>query len=177
MAKKPLSTPREEIRLTLTRDEFRHLLHLAYIATWVLEAHKTAPDPRTVPYDELEQKLFAIAARHGFADPDTDPADHLVEYAPEFEKYFPTRTMEQGQAHRFIDEYDNDTFWDELIDGLSLRDAIREVGSFERFAELSWEERITRQARYEEIYAAEFEEHGLDNLRITRPRTPPHRVH
>ena len=175
MAKKPL--PRHDIQLNLSREELRRLIHLVSIATWVIGAHKTEEDPRAAPYDELEQKLYALAARHGFAGETGDPAKDLLDYAESLQKYFPTIHFDEGEARDFIDEYDDDTFWDELTYRLAERDAVQEAGGSERYAELPPIERITRTNRCEALYAAEFYEHGLGNVRIVRPPATPRAVH
>ncbi|MDT8305402.1 MAG: hypothetical protein RRC07_05655, partial [Anaerolineae bacterium] len=79
-----------------------------------MTSHTTDDDPRTAPYEELEQKLFALAARHGFAGETGNPADDLLDYDEEFKQYFPTRDFDEGEARAFLDEYNDDTFWDEL---------------------------------------------------------------
>jgi hypothetical protein len=175
MAKKP--PPPHEIQFHLSREELRRLIHLVSIATWVIGAHKTEEDPRAAPYDELEQKLYALAAGHGFAGETGDPAEDLLDYAEDLQKYFPTIYFDEGEARDFIDEYDDDTFWDELTYRLAERDAVHEAGGVERYAELSPIERITRTSRFESLYADEFYEHGLDNVRIARPPAPPRSVH
>jgi hypothetical protein len=175
MAKKPL--PRNEIQINLSREELRRLLHLIYIATWVIGAHKTEEDPRAAPYDELEQQLYALAARHGFAGETGDPAEDLIDYAEEYKKYFPTIYFDEGEARVFLDEYDDDTFWEELAYRLAERDAAQEAGGFERYAELSPIERIERTSHFESLYAGEFYENGLANVRIVRPPATPHTLH
>lgn len=147
-----------DVHIDLSRPEFHRLLHMLYIASWVLDAHKTEDDPRTEPYRRLEQKLFAIAVQNGF--------DDLVYYDDEFDTHFPTRELEEGGAHAFINEYDNDTFWDELINRLAERDVIREAGGVEPYLQLSFEEKIGRLGRQEAFYASEFHESGLDNIQI-----------
>lgn len=77
------------MKIALTPTEFRRLLHLIYIGTWILDAHRTAHDPRTVPYNKLEQKLLAIAHSHGFHD--------LVEYAPGLISIFPHAPWKKGR--------------------------------------------------------------------------------
>lgn len=99
-----------------------------------------------------------MAAAEGF--------DDLVQYDEKFDTYFPTLIMEEGPARVFLDEYDNDTFWDELIHYLAQRDVAREVGGVRAYFELRLEEKLERLGRREEFYAAEFEEHGVGNLYI-----------
>lgn len=148
------------MKIELTSAEFRHLIDLVYIATWILDAHTIGENVQTAPYRRLEQKLFATASQQGLTD--------LVEYAEDFDLFFPTRELEESQAHDFIDEYDDNTFWEELIARLAERDLINDVGSFQAFVDLSAEKRVTLLARREEYYDEEFMEHGLDRLKIQK---------
>lgn len=175
MAKKPL--PRREIEIELSREELRRLVHLVYIASWVIGSHKTEVDPRAAPYDELEQKLYAVAARHGFAGDTGNPADDLLDYVEGAKKYYGTLDLDEGEARVFLDEYDDDTFWDELGYRLAERDAVQETGGIEQYAALPVMERIELTARFEALYADEFYEHGLENVRIVRPPAARHAVH
>src|SRR3972149_7905870 len=53
----------------------------------------------------------------------------LIEYSKDFHEYMPTRKYEDTcSAMEFIEEFENESFWDELIDRLAERDTIREVG-------------------------------------------------
>ena len=147
------------MKLSLTKVEYRDLLDLIYIADWVLHAHRTQDEPRTVNYQKLEQKLLSFAEEAGFS--------HLIEYAPKFDRYFPTRMFEDvSQVHGFIDEYDNDSFWEELANRLAERDLIKQEGGLSNVLKLSIEERLGKQFKLEERYATEFEENGLDNITI-----------
>lgn len=87
-----------------------------------------------------------------------------------FQKYYPTRELEEGEARTFLDTYDDDTFRDELVWRLAERDAIQEAGGLERYAELASPDRIGLTSRYETSYIVEFEEHGLDRLHIVQAR-------
>lgn len=147
------------MQIDFTKVEYRDLLDMIYIADWVLNAHKMADDPRTKRYGKLEQKILSYAKEMGF--------EHLVMYEPKFEKYYPTSTFEDlSSAYNFIKEYDNDTFWEELMDRLAERDLIEQEGGLSNVLRLSVEERLEKQWRLEEKYAVEFEENGLDNVRI-----------
>ena len=147
------------MQIDFTKVEYRDLLDMIYIADWVLNAHKMADDPRTKRYGKLEQKILSYAEKMGFG--------HLVMYEPKFEKYFPTSTFEDlSPAYNFIKEYDNDTFWEELMYRLAERDLIKQEGSLSNVLRLPVEERLEKQFRLEEKYAVEFEENGLDNIRI-----------
>jgi hypothetical protein len=175
MAKKPL--PRSDIQIRLNREELRRLVQMVYIATWVIESHSAPEDPRAAPYEALEQKVYVVAARHGFAGETGDPAEDLLAYYEEPKKFVPTIDLDEGEAGAFIIEYDEDVFWDELAYRLAERDAVQEAGGYERYAALPVMARFDLASRYELMYGKEFEEHGLENVRIVRPPASRHAVH
>ena len=147
------------MKIEFTPKEYECLLDILYIADWVLNAHKIEDDPRTEAYKKLEQKIFSYAKEMGF--------ENLVEYASEYKKYFPTRELEEtGSAREFIEEFENDTFWDELASRLAERDSARKVGGVKNLFKLSFEERAEIIWSFEEKYASEFETRGLEGLSI-----------
>ena len=80
----------------------------------------------------------------------------------------PTRKYEDTcSAMEFIDEYDNESSWDELIDRLGERDTIREVG-MEGFKALKPIDRITKVDDHKDKYIDEFEKYGLDRIVIAQ---------
>ena len=147
------------MKIDISKNEYRDLMDILSIADWVLNAYKEEDDPKTERYGELEQKFYAYAKEMGF--------DDLIEFAPELEMYFPTRKYEDtGKYWDFVDDFENDLFWDELIHRLVERDLIKQEGGVENVMKLSMEERIKKEAPLEKKYSAEFEANGLDNLKI-----------
>jgi len=150
------------MRIDLTTDEYRQLIDVLYLADWLLTAHKVGDDPRVESYQQLVQKLYARSQEAGLS--------HLIEYATEFDQYFPTRDFESDTPiHGFIDEYDDETFWDELTRRLAERDLIAQLGGADKVQKLSTEERIRKLGHFEDHYATEFARHGLENLRLESP--------
>lgn len=150
------------MRIELTTAEYRQLVDVLYLAEWLLTAHKVGDDPRITMYHQLVQKLYAHAQEVGLS--------HLIEYAAEFDQYFPTRDFESDTPiHEFIDEYDDETFWDELTRRLAERDLVVQMGGWEKVQRLSTEDRIRKLGQLEEQYAAEFARAGLENLQLEAP--------
>jgi hypothetical protein len=145
-----------EISIKLTRREYMSLLTVLEIADWVLHAFTSEEPPETKPYRDLEQKFFGYAEAFGVAD--------LVEEDPRTGKLYPTAEFEdQSPGIEFIELFEDNTFWDELIDRLAFRDAVREAGE-EQWDKMTHIERIRRMQPHEERYAQEFEEHGIDRI-------------
>ena len=147
------------MKIEFTREEYKCLLDMIYIAEWILNAHKVGDDPRTKEYGKLEQKVYSYAKEMGFED--------LIEYVVDHGQYFPTKVYEDaGSATKFVDEFEDETFWDELINRLAERDLIKQLGGTENLSKLSFEERIERILELEKKYSSEFEKNGLDNVSI-----------
>ena len=141
------------------------LLHVLEMADWILNAHKNKEDKEHKPYIKLEQKIFAFAAEMGYGS--------LIEYSKELHQYLPTRKYEDTcSAMEFIEEFENESFWDELIDRLAERDAIREVGE-KAFKALKPIDRIMKVEENKKLYIDEFEKYGLDRISCAQQDNTP----
>ncbi len=146
------------MKIDITNEEFESLLVLLYVGTWIIRAHKTYEDPETQKYDDLEQKIFAIAHKMGY--------DDLFYYEEKEKTYYPTEFFEENsECHRFIDEYESEIFWEELIERLINRDFVNQEG-IEAIQSMGLEERITKFSALEAIYNREFQQNGIENLKI-----------
>jgi hypothetical protein len=147
------------MKIDLTRKEYRDLLDILYVAHWVFNAHKVQKDARIERFNQLEQKIFTLSKQMRF--------ENLVEYDTDLDAYFPTREYEDTSAARtFIDEYDNDTFWDELTNRLAERDLLKQMGGSEKMVNLHKEKMLEKLFQLEEYYGDEFTRNGLENLQL-----------
>lgn len=146
------------MKIDLTQKEYRLLLDIFHIADWVLHSHKMEEGPETEEYRNLEQKFFSFAQEMGFAN--------LVEYDQEMKQYFPTREYDETNVvMEAIVEYDNESFWGELMERLAMRDFIVKEGK-EKVMAMDDEERLVKTEALREKYAAEFEKHGISRVVI-----------
>lgn len=149
------------MKIEFTKREYHTLLEIFQIADWVLHAHKVEKDSRTKRYRDLEQKIFSLANEAGFGD--------LIKYYPEHKEYFPTKKYDEtSPVMEFVEEFENDTFWDELVERLSIRDLIRQEGE-ENLMKMSLEERFKKDESIRQKYWREFVDHGIENLNISIP--------
>ena len=154
------------MKINITKKEYRLLLDVLSISDWVMGAHDEEPDPRIEPYKQLEQKFLAFAKDFGYED--------LVEYEKKFEKYFPTKKYEDaGTDHIFIDEYDDNVFWQELCTRLAQRDMLEEFGE-EQLSKMDIFERIGLEDEKSFQYNNDFAENGLKNLVILKKNSVFH---
>lgn len=147
------------MKINITKKEYRLLLDVFSIATWVMNSHKYEPDPESVPYEELEQKFMAFAKDFGFKN--------LVEYDPKKETYYPTGEYEVTESDmKFIDEFEEDVFWDKLCSRLAKRDFINEIG-IQKFKSMDSFYRFQKIDERALNYHKEFENNGIKNLIIS----------
>ena len=146
------------MQIKLSQAEYRTLLGVFEIAHWVLFAHHSDEPSDRKKYHDFEQKIFGYAEAFGFGN--------LVEYVDVHKKYFPTLEHEENSpVQPFIDEFENHTFWEELVDRQATRDMLRELGE-EKIQVMDPRDRFMTHQDYERRYNQELEEHGLERLGI-----------
>ena len=144
------------MNINIAKKEFKTLLDILKIADWVLHSTKIEKDPETEEYRKLEQKLLSLAREKGLK--------HLVEYSAKTGEYYQTDEVDSPVMH-FIDEYDNEIFWDELSDRLAIRDLFRVEGE-EKVKKMKFDERFTKIETLRENYFGEFEKNGIERIKI-----------
>ena len=162
------------MNIDISEEEYRQLLDVLKMAEWVMHAHETEKDPGTEPYDKVIQKFYALARDMG--------QGHMVEYDPKLKDYFLTMEFEDTSPSRdFIDEFTDETFWDELIHRLTERDVARTAGGYDHLDTMSMTERFAHEGPVLARYIQEFDDHGLERLEIVEsfgqiaaPRLPTH---
>ena len=133
------------LTIELTEKEFRRLLDMVYIGNWILNSCRD--NDRFEDYDLLEEKLFALCPEHGMRS--------LVQRWRG--RSYPSRAFEEGGIHEAIADYEDAVFYDILAEELSRRDMDAERIPQEDMDELS--------RRMEEYYT-EFEENGIENIKV-----------
>jgi hypothetical protein len=147
-----------EIQKQFTKEEYRLLLDMLYISNWVMTSHKGEEDARLKPYKQVEQKIMAYAKDFGL--------ENLVAYDKSFDEYSPTAEFDNLlSSEAFIEDYDDDVFWDELCHRLAQRDLIREKG-LKVIEEMEPIARMLEEDRIAEKYDSEFVENGIENFII-----------
>ena len=146
------------MKIELTKNEYRLLLDYMYLGDWIINGHQSDERRDTEEYEMLLQKLYSYAKDMGF--------EALIDADRDSNKYTPTSYYEEtSRVSEFIEEYDNDCFWDVLISRLAERDIYEQVEK-EALQSMSSEEYMERTAPVEEAYYREFRRRGLDRLRL-----------
>ena len=146
------------MQIDFSREEYRTLLEIIEIADWVLFAHRTDTPKSLQKYSDLGQKILGFAEELGFGN--------LIAYDKELGKYFPTREDDENSPARpLIEEFENASFWEELIERLIDRDMLREFGE-KNLLSMTRQQRFEAYFKFEEKYQKEFEQHGIERIRI-----------
>ncbi len=142
------------MELNLSREQFETLLKAVYLGDWMVNAIRV-PGNYVPEFEELEKSLLLLAHGAGFND--------TVEFDPSLSEYFFKEEFHE-MLQPFIDEYDDEAFWDGLVDRLASRDFEKTYGDAAK--RMGKDERFEKLSAFVDKYEAEVEEHGVDRLRV-----------
>jgi hypothetical protein len=134
---------------------------LVYLGNWLVNANRdgSAENPHKKEYEAMEDYIFSFAKKFGLDEwvDDEDAAEG---------KFFPTRFFEEEtDIQELIDEYNEETFWDELIDRLGYRDFYRHY-SKDEIQKMTQDERAEKLWELMDKWANEINEHGIERLKV-----------
>lgn len=140
------------------------LLDLMYMADWMVHAHTKEPfRSDTKEYYNLMQKIMSYAKEMACED--------LVKYNKENKTYLPSLVFEkESNVLAYIKEFEEDSFWSELISKLSDRDVLKACQA-NNLSDIELEKRMTKISDAEQKWSEEFEAFGLARLRIDQTNT------
>lgn len=145
------------MKINVTKKQYKLLMEMLFAGNWLINGHRL-PDERLDDYEQLEQHFLSFFKEFHM--------DDYIEYDDKHNSYFHTRKFEdEFFGKEYIEDYDEDTFWEELISRLALRDMVRDYGP-EQINTMDDITRLEKKFEYEEKYNREFEENGLEKLII-----------
>jgi len=158
------------MNIEISEEQFYRLLKLVYLGNLMVNDFRMGgKDPRLEEYDEIEGLLFKLAHEKGDKE--------IVRFDVKTQKYFPSAAFEYDEEiDSHIEKYIEDVFWDELASRLAERDTEEELGE-EVMSRLDDAEARRVLDEAEEKYFEEFNENGLDNLRLVPALAPGSRIH
>lgn len=147
----------KDVRFELSREEFRELLLMVGIGDFIRGAVIEARENNPGNEGELFMKLMRTAFKHGL--PEARRHDEHVDASDDF--------METQMD--FIEEYNDEEFWNELERRLGKRDFEREVNADDlAYMKKSGGWLPERIYEYYQKYSDEFEAFGIDRLEISK---------
>lgn len=145
--------------IELTQKQFLSLLKVVYLGNWMANANRAKNKAKD--YEAIEDLIFSYASSFDLS--------RFVDHEPsDGDKYFPTRDFEENtDVHKFHEEYDEETFWDELCDRLGERDFYRKY-SPEEIRKMSREDYFVKFQKCVTAWEIEMENEGLERLEIVQ---------
>lgn len=149
------------MKVSFTPKEYARLLELVHLGLHVVVGRQGDAAPAAPRYAELERKLYELASPLGCADLVTVASDGRL--APS------EKLHDDERLQKVLSEYDNDTFWHELVTRLTDRDLAAEQAK-QALAGAGGPP-IDTEARLQQLedsYWDEFEKHDLANVVLLR---------
>jgi hypothetical protein len=152
----------KKMRINLTKKQYITLIKLVYLGEWVVNAHRTGD--RVKEFEEFDQYILSFCKDFNL--------EGNITYDEKLKMFFLTSEfIDETGLDDYIDEYDENTFWDELIYRLSRRDLIDRYGE-EAVKNMKIEELIDKEQVFIEEYEEEFRRNGINNLVIGKDYGP-----
>ena len=148
------------MKIHFTKKEYLILVDMLSLSDWMMHSHET--DNKHNEYKVLRKKILGYFKEMG--------AENRIEYSNKLDNYFETESYDTEIQEKFIDPYDEETFWEALIDRLGKRDVINQMG-VDAFEKMDWLERAEIISEVCDSYANEFSQQGLKNLQIRAEET------
>ncbi len=142
--------------ILFTKKQFKSLLKVVYLGNWMANAFRT--DDTHKDYESIEDYIFSQAPKFGMDK-------HVDHEATDGDRYFPTNTFEQGtDVHKLHEEYDEETFWDEMAERLGEKEFFEKY-TIDEIKKMSQSEYFSKLIECVDKIEEELELHGLDNLK------------
>jgi len=143
--------------IKLTKDQYENLIKLVYLGNWMINGIRLH-DEQVEKYEKIEQYIFSFAK-------DAE-MEKYIEYDGKSKKFFPTGEFEmESDIENYRQEYEDEVFWEELVDRLARRDFIRKYGE-DLIKKMDRKKRFEKEEPFVEKYEEEFEKHGIERLEI-----------
>ncbi|HAR36101.1 MAG TPA: hypothetical protein DCR87_04195 [Acidobacteria bacterium] len=144
------------MELKLNKEQYEKLLELVYLGNWMVNAYRT--DDYLEEYSDVVSNIFSQAEAAGLEGKAVKDETQG--------KYLPSYEFEESMQD-FIGDYDGFCFWEELINRLAERDALKEFGSTP-LDKIDLEEFLNKKSAYLRQYEKEVEENGILNFEFNK---------
>jgi len=152
------------MQLSLSPEQFDHLLKLAYLGEILLNDW-TPQEELTEEHKSSTDLLYDLCQRA-----EGTPSERYITFDPQAGEWVPSQLL-KDEMDRHIGDYDNDVFWDELAARLARRDLGSEYGE-EALREMPESYRKEAEKPLLDYYWREVRENGLDRMMIKEDLEP-----
>ena len=149
------------MKINFTKKEYWLLVTMIEIADWVMNAFHSNDRADTKDHRSLRNKVLAHAEEMGMKGC----------YKKDGDIYYETAEYEENSDHyNFIDEYDDESFSEQLVRRLTDRDYTLQYGDEEVDLEII----ARRLTVIEKRYADEINNFGLSNIVVNDKKSSLH---
>ncbi|MFQ3543718.1 hypothetical protein Q7A53_06505 [Halobacillus rhizosphaerae] len=144
-----------EIKLTFTEEQYKKLVETIFLGSWMLNSTRLEDLD-----EEAEEIRELVLSRYKEAN-----LEDKVVYQEEMEIHDLTIDYESELLDQYIEEYDEFSFWDKLVEKLTEKEMVQTFGADVVSAPLT-DEMLKTQLELEEKIGQELEEKGITNLHL-----------
>ncbi|CAM3154700.1 hypothetical protein [Rariglobus hedericola] len=149
------------MKVMFTPKEFTRLLELVHLGMRTVEGRQGDVGPHVERYVEIEQKLYELATPLGCADLVDVGSDGLLGPSE--------RLLNDERMAKIAGDYDNDTFWHELVTRMADRDLATDQARQSMLGNGGPAiDADARLRKLEDAYWDEFEKNDLANVILLR---------
>jgi len=150
------------MKVSFTAKEYRQLLELVHLGMWTVTGYQGEETAAAKRYFALDQRLLGMATDLGCADLVEERDDGTLQPGP--------KLAEDDRIRELQSEFQNDTFWHELVARMADRDLVGE--QTKRALETPGVEpapsRDEELKKIEDRYWKEFEKNDLAHVFLLR---------
>jgi len=143
--------------VNFSKEQFKTLINMVYVGNWMINGVRVGieGDEYKDEYRNLEKYILSLAKDFKL--------DNLIDDSDG--EIYPSRSLEEGEARDLIDYYDENVFWEELVNRLAERDLFQ-VYTNDEIMKMSIKKRIEKDQPYYEKYWQEISDYGITRLKI-----------
>lgn len=143
-----------KMNITLSKKQYKDLIKVIHLGEWLLNSYRI--EESEMEFRDIEQHIYSYAKQFGLED--------LIVEDKVLNGVYPTAKLEDMLYH-YIEDYDNEAFWDGLIEQLATMDLLARY-SEKRIINMDPFKRIDIIEKFKEKYEEEFSKNGLKNLTL-----------
>lgn len=144
------------MQIEIGKEQLIDLVKVVYMGNWMINGVRLQSE-RVKKFEEIEQLVYSLAAKNGLKE--------MVEFDSSCGEYFPTTGFEEsGEIEGYKKDYDEETFWEGLVDKMANRDFIARFGE-EAIRKMGDHERFEKMYEFINKYEDYFESRGIDGLK------------
>ncbi|MFA5986960.1 MAG: hypothetical protein WC819_06465 [Parcubacteria group bacterium] len=143
------------MNIEFTKEQYEQLIKAVYMGNWMANANRT--DDMITEFADIEEYVLSHAKDFGL--------EHLAALDDEDgQTVVPSPELEADEElDRIIEEYDDETFWEELIERMTIKDIFSSIDE-EDVESMKEEEFVELHETIRTKYEEEFAENGVMNI-------------